>query len=254
MEEVPVSSLQTAIRILELLVERGNCGVTEIADELDKPKSTVHDHLVTLTELRYLVKEDETYRLGMKSLLYGDMARKNMQLYSVGRPEMERMAAETSEHASLTIEEHGEAILIATAKGDKAIPVEVFEGTRTAIHTTGPGKAMLAHLPPERIREIIDMWGLPRRTENTITDEAELLEELAWIREQKYALDDEERLTGMRSVGVPLVDRNEQLRGALTVYGPTNRLDDQMFEEELPRRLLNAGNVIEILLNYEPER
>ncbi|MFC7318815.1 IclR family transcriptional regulator [Halomarina halobia] len=181
----------------------------------------------------------------------GDLDRQNRKLYQAANNELRRLADETGEHVSLTVEEHGRAVIIATEEGDQAIPVHIFDGIPMNMHTAAPGKAILAFLPADRITEIIEQHGLKRRTKNTITDPDTLYEELEWIRENNYALDDEERLTGMRSLAVPVIDRDDRVRGSLTIYGPTNRIDDHLFHEEFVDLLLRSGNIVEVLMNYD---
>lgn len=249
--KLPVNSLRISFAILEAVVEHNGAGISDLATTIDRPKSTIYDHVNSLYELEYLDKIDGKYHITSDFLRMGDLDRQNRDLYQAANSELERLAEETGEHVSLTIEEHGQAVIIVTEEGDRAIPVHIFDGIQMNMHTAAPGKAILAHLPPERIDEIVDKHGLIQRTENTITDRAMLDKELDGIRDNGYALDDEERLTGMRSVAAPVIDRNGVVRGSLTIYGPTNRLNDDLFHEELPELLLRAGNIVEVLMNYD---
>ncbi|WP_254525910.1 IclR family transcriptional regulator [Natrinema caseinilyticum] len=249
--DLPIKSLRTAFAIVEELVDRNGAGVSELATAMDRPKSTIYDHLVTLHELGYLVERDETYYVSSNFLRIGDLNRQSKEIYQASSEELERLAAETGEHASLTIEEHGKAVIIATEEGDEAIPVKTYSGIVMDMHTSAPGKAILAFMDEDEVSDIIDRNGLTKRTENTIHNRDELREELAWIREHNYALDDEERLTGMRSVAAPVIDRDDRVRGSLTIYGPTNRINDQLFREEFPELLMRSGNIVEVLMNYD---
>lgn len=247
----PIKSLQTSFEIVEELVDRNGAGVSELTASLGRPKSTIYDHLVTLHELEYLVERDGKYYISSGFLRLGDVDRQNTEIYQAASNELERLADETGEHASLVIEEHGKAVIIATREGEEAIPVQTYSGIVMNMHTAAPGKAILAFMDDARVSDIIDRHGLIKRTENTICDRNELKEELEWIQEHNYALDDEERLTGMRSVAAPVVDRDDRVRGSLTVYGPTNRIDDQFFHEEFPELLMRSGNIVEVLMNYD---
>ena len=250
-EPIRIKSLQTGFEILESLVDNNGAGASKLAEELDRPKSTIHDHLVTLHRMGYLVEEEGKYRIGMNILRLGDLSRKKMKLYEKSKSEIAGLAEKTGEYASLVVEEHGEAVIVATEEGDNAIPVQVFDGIRMTMHTEAPGKAILAFLPEERVHEIIDRHGLEPMTKHTISNQDDLFEELETIRNQRFALDDEERMLGMRSVAVPITDRNERVQGALTIYGPTNRIKGDIFKEDLPELLLQSGNIVEVLLNYD---
>lgn len=250
MDELPVKSMRTTFRILETLAEQNGAGISELGVRLDVPNSTVHDHLTSLVKLGYVVKRDGSYYLAMEMLRVGNVALLQNELYHSAESEMARLASETNEHVSLAIEEHGKAVLIGTEEGAEAISVPIYNGIRMHMHTAAAGKAILAYLPAERRDEILDEYGLPQITEHTVTDRTELEAELETVRERKYALDDEGRLAGMRSVGVPIVDRHTEIQGALTIYGPTNRVTDELFYDEFPELLLEAGNIVEVLLNY----
>lgn len=249
--DLPINALRTSFEIIETIAELDGVGVSELSEEIDRPKSTVYDHVVTLHELGYLVQQGETYHISSDFLRMGDVNRRNMEIYQAANEELERLASETGEHASLTIEEHGKAVIIATEEGTEAIPVNIYSGIVMYMHTAAPGKAILAHLDEDRVSDIIGQHGLIKRTENTITDRDELADELSWIREHNFALDDEERLTGMRSIAAPVIDRKDRIRGSLAIYGPTNRIDDERFREEFPELLMRSGNIVEVLMNYD---
>jgi DNA-binding IclR family transcriptional regulator len=112
------------------------------------------------------------------------------------------------------------------------------------------GKAILAHLPESRVHEILDRHGLPEKTEQTITERDALFEELSEIRERGVAFDREERLSGLRCVAVPILSNSSRVEGALSVSGPTSRMQGERFESELPERLRSAANVIELNITY----
>jgi DNA-binding IclR family transcriptional regulator len=224
--------------------------VTELANELDLPKSTVYSHLRTLREHEYVVQEDGRYRLGLRFLDFGEHTRDRMRIYEVARPEVEALAEETGELANLLVEEHGQGVYLYRAKGEGAVNVDTHAGMRVGLHCTSLGKAILAHLPEERVDDIVDRWGLPARTANTITDRAELDAELARIRERGYARDDGERLSGLRCVAAPITDVDGDAVGAVSVAGPTSRIKGDRFDSVIPERVMSAANVTEINLTY----
>ncbi len=245
-----VQSVETTLRILEALHENDGAGVTELSTELSVPKSTVHNHLQTLQRNEYVVKEDGSYYVGCRFLELGAHARDRRAIYEVARPEVERIAAETSELSGLIIEEHGRGIFLHRSKGDNAVHVDTYSGKRIYLHGAALGKAILAHLPAERVDTIVERHGLPALTENTITDRDELATELAEIRKRGIAFDDEERLDGLRSVGAAILGPDGDVLGAVSVAGPTSRLRDERFRRKLPDVVRSAVNVIDLNFNY----
>jgi IclR family acetate operon transcriptional repressor len=113
-------------------------------------------------------------------------------------------------------------------------------------HILALGKAILAHLPHDRIDEIVKRHGLTASPPNTITDRETLDDKLAQIREEGVAFDDEERIAGIRCIAAPILSNNDRVLGAISVAGPSNRIRDDQFTEKLPRRVLETVNVIEL--------
>lgn len=245
-----VKSVETTFRIVEALHERGGAGVTELASALSVPKSTVHNHLQTLERNEYVVNDDGTYRVGTRFLELGARARQRSPIYEVARPESERIAEKTGEISGLVVEEHGRGVFLHRAKGDRAVHVDTYAGKRIYLHGAALGKAILAHLPEERVDEIIERHGLPQLTANTITDRDELAAELDSIRETGIAFDDEERLEGLRAVSAAITGSNGEVLGAVSVAGPTSRLREERFREELPEVVRSAVNVIDLNVTY----
>ena len=250
-QDVPVQATKKSFEIVEYLMTADGGDVADIADHFQMATSTVHDHLTTLHDLGYVVNERGEYHLSLRFLDVGERVRNRMQLYKTARPELQDLAENTGEHASLVVEEHGRGVLVETVRGPKAVKIDTHNGMRIRLHTTAPAKAILANLPQERIDEIVDEFGLPAMTENTITDRETLAEELEQIRQQGYALDREERIQGMQSVAAPIMDRDENVRGAISVYGPSNRMENDRFNEDIPDMLLRSANIIELNLNYQ---
>lgn len=246
-----VNAVRTTFRILETLEERDGARVTEVANALDLPKSTIHNHLQTLLDEEYIVKDpdDQRYRIALRHLKFGEQAR-NQTVFQVAKPEVRRLASDTGEHANFAMTEHGYGVYVFKETGEKAVKLDSYPGKRVFMHTTAFGKAMLAHFPEGRVEEILDRHGLPERTEHTITNRETLFEELAEIRSQGYAVDNEERLLGMRCVAAPILASDDAILGAISVSGPKSRITDEYITEELVDSVVGAANVIEINTTY----
>jgi len=245
-----VKSVERTFRIIGGLQELGGAGVTELSTHLDLPKSTVHNYLSTLEQEAYVIKEGDEYRVGLRFLEHGAYARNQSQLFEIARPELDRLADETGELCNLLVEEHGKGTYLYRTRGDDAVRVKEHVGNRVCLHSTAMGKAILAHLSEERVEEVIDRHGLSETTERTITDREELFETLAEIRECGVAFDDEERLSGLRCVAAPVLSNNDRVLGAISVSGPSHRFENERFREELPKRVLEIANVLELNVTY----
>lgn len=253
MSQPPKNTLQTTentIRIMKMLKRLDTAGVTELATHLDMSKSTVHDHLATLKKHDYVTKHDNGYSIGLGFFEMGEYARKRRKIYEIARPEVKSLAEETGELANLLVEEHGRGVYLYRARGEKAVTLDTHTGKRRYLHNTALGKAILAHLPEERVNEILDTHGLPASTKNTITDRGVLFDKLEEIHEQGVAYCGQERVEGLQCVAAPILSNDNRVLGAVSVAAPTTRMKGHRFEEEIPELILQAANVIEINVTY----
>jgi DNA-binding IclR family transcriptional regulator len=252
--DYPVGALKIAADVVGLLAEEGPTGVTAVARALDLPKSTAHDHLRTLERVGYVVNEDGTYRLSTKLLHLGKIARDTHDLFVHGRGEALGLDRRTGDkqYVQLVTEEHGRgAVLLATRWQYERLPPQAAHTypTRVHLHTNAPGKAILARLDPEGLAEIIADRGLPERTRATVTDEEALESELARIRQDGYAVDRGEVVSGMTGVAAPIVT-DEGVVGAIAVYGSSDRMPDTFAGADLTRTVRESAETIEANLLF----
>lgn len=247
----PVKATQTSLQVVEALKRLGGSGrVTEVAAHVDVGKSAVHNHLSTLESAGFVTQDGDEYRLGLKFLDYGGYLRNELAVYETAGPEIRHLADETGELANLLVEERGQGVYIYREKGKQAVNLDTYAGLRVPLHSTALGKAVLAHLPEERVDAIVDEYGLPAETEDTIADRDELEEELAAVRERGYATDDEERLKGLRCVAAPILVADGTVLGAISVSAPTSRMRGDRFTSEIPEKVMSAANVVELNVEH----
>lgn len=242
-------TIKTADRTFDIvdgLDELGQAGVTELADHLGIPKSTLYQYLATLEERGVVVKQNERYRLSLRFLGYGTKLRDEIPLYKYGRPYLRKLAEETGEIAWIAFEEHGLCVTLGRETGEQGLDKFAGQvGGRSRMHTHAAGKAILAHLPESKVDEIIQEHGLPALTNATIHDRETLFEELATIRERGYSFNDEETIEGLRAVGAP-IETGDEVLGAIAVGGPANRLDGDYYRSELPELVMGAANELKL--------
>jgi len=244
-----IKALERSFEILDVLQDTGALTLTEVAEQLDLPTSTAHVYLKTLEQEGFVVCEEYQYRNGLKFLEYGGNVRQRYELYDAARQVMTELAIQTGERVGLGVEENGKRVLIDIEDGTKAISDNVPVGEFTEMHWTGLGKCLLAHLPSDRRETIVAESALPRATENTITDPAQLRDELTTIRERGYAIEDEERRDGIRGVDVPILTPEDQIIGAIGLTAPVSRLDAAQLSE-YTTLLQNKANVIKLKTVY----
>lgn len=244
-----VKTTHTVFDIIETINELETATLSEVAEAVGIAPSTAHDHLTTLTDLHYLDRNGNEYRLGLQFLNYGMRAKEQRGVSIPARPVLEQLAEETGEVAWLFVEEQGRAVYIDRVVGERAVVTDGKVGRHRRLHCIAGGKAMLAEMSDGRVREIIDEEGLTQETGNTITDPEELFEELEAIRERGYAFNEDEAIEGLRAVASGV--RIDDLIAAVVVAGPSERLRNDRFREEIPDSVLRAANILELKLKHQ---
>lgn len=251
---IVVKSVERADRLLRTLVELEGVTASELAAELDMPLSSVYDYLTTFESLGYVVEStDGPYTVSFGFLELGNRVRNQYDIYRVAQSELKSLSRETGEYVVLMVEEDGLGVVLGLQKGDKSSNIHIREthpGTKTRLSTTACGKSILAQFSDDRVREIVDRYGLAPKTENTITSSDKLFDNLERIRGEEYAIDDEERFEGMRGVGAPVETGDDAVTAGIAIYGPANRLTETVIHEEYPNRVLKTANVIQVNLSY----
>lgn len=245
--QVPIKTGKKLFDVVEILLELDGATLQEVTDRLAVPKSTIHDYLRTLEMTGYLNKSGNTYYISSEFLRIGGKRRKQRDIYRFGRKEVQQLAIETGEHASLMTEENGMGVILHIAKGEASIEAGAYEGRHIELSVTSPGKAILANMPEDRVEKVLDRHGMPSYTENTFTDRAALLEELETIREEGYATDREEFIDGVWSLSAPIICQGEVF-GAVTVGVAAQKGSSEWFNEELPNLVLARANTISLNL------
>lgn len=245
-----VKSSETLFRIVESIREQGGATLTEVADDVEIAKSTAHRHLATLRKHEYVVCQNKKYQLGLKFLDLGGHVRTTNPVYQFIKPKVYEIAKEIGEINQFIVEENGKSVVIFREQGSQAVETESRVGERFLLHQTAGGKAILAHLRRERVEEIVDQYGLPAKTSNTITEKDALFDELETIKDQGVAFDREEHIPGLHAVGAPIKLPDGSICGSLGIGGPTKRMSGKRFKSEIPEVLLGVINALELNLKY----
>ena len=245
----PVRTTEKTLQLIETLDTDEGFRLTELANRLEMSKSGIHNHLSTLREHGYVTKSGDEYSLSLKFLSLGGHVRSRSPLYRHGRAKIDQLAEDTGMLANLATEEGGRAVYLCQSRGNYAVSLDTHVGYRLPLHNIGIGKAILASLPRERVEAIIDEWGLPKATQNTITDRETLFAELAEIRERGYATDDEERTEGLTCIGAPVTLDGEVL-GAISISAPTKRLGNAGFNDDITAEVEGTAHELVLDIKY----
>jgi DNA-binding IclR family transcriptional regulator len=239
----------TSIDVLRLLEEFNGARISELAEYMEVPKSTIHGHLATLRSKEFVLKRGDTYYLGPELLRLGNKVRTRREEYVLAREYTERLYESVGFRSVFATEMGGKAVFLHTASGNDMGWAHERLGNRLYLHDTAIGKAILAELPRRRVERILDEWGLPEETENTITDRETLFAELESVREQGYATNHEENLPDLHGIGVAATEQPGNVIGGFSVTGAEHSFTGEHRERQLAEAITEIVNEFELELS-----
>jgi len=218
-------AVDAALSILETLGSVHEMSLTDLARKLGLGKSSVYRLLVTLAQRGYVEKnpQSERYRLTYRLFAVGSPAADRFGLREAAHPVMERLAAQTGETVNLGVLDGTRVLNIHKVESHHLLRMHMAVGSGVPAHATALGKVLLAALEPHELAQRLRGRRLERLTRQTIRDRPTLRVALARIRDQGFAIDDEECSLGLRCVAAPIVDRQGAVVAALSISGLSQR-------------------------------
>lgn len=224
-ESKPVAvSVERAFSILEFLnASKRGWNISEMSRKLNIPKSTTHVLVTTLDQLGYLRQSSRKFHLSAKMFGLGRNAITENALPQIALPQLRWLVQETKLTAHLGILEKNQVVFVQKVDGPGIIKFDTYIGKCSALHCTALGKALLAYQSPERVSALLTNYSFDRFTKRTIDSVSGFMTELARVREQCFAVDDEEEELGIRCIAVPIFAEGNVI-GALSVTGTTTQI------------------------------
>lgn len=230
-----VRSVARAMRLVQIVADGPADGLplSELARALGTSKSTALSLARTLTAFGMLRdgQPGPRYTLGTGLIRLGDIARGQLPLGDVCRPLLTELSELTKMTSRLAICDDGFPVFIERVDGPGSVRFHTPLGQRELPHSSAAGKAILATMTGEQVREVCGQAGLTRRTSHTITDLASLRENLALVRSNGFALDDEEDAEGIFCLGAAIFGHDGAVAGAVSVTGIKGDLPAWRVEE-----------------------
>ena len=239
-EDSSLSAVQTVERAFDLLEclarSSGWMGISELSQATGQPLGTIHRLLKTLITRDYVVRDSRTrrYALGPAFRRLAGTGLQTLDWTELATPFLQELVEISGETANLAILERNRAVYEAQAQSTRMVRMFTVLGNRVPLHCTGCGKVLLANQPDSVIASIVAESGLPRYTEKTITDFGQLQQELEMIRRQGYAVDNGEQEEGVRCLAVPIYNAKGKVIAAMSVSGPSSRVDSRYIPTLLP--------------------
>ncbi len=250
-----LSSVGGALRLLKTFtVEEPELGITVLAKRLGVAKSTAHRLASTLVAEGFLEQNpvDGRYRLGLLLFSLGTQVRRRMDVSELAVPHLHALRDQTGETVHLAVLHDTEILYLRNLDSPQAIRTRSYLGVRMPAYCTSEGRALLAYSPPLVVAHVLRARLSPR-TPHTVTDKAQLTQLLAQVRQQGYALDDEESEDGMRGVAAPVFDASGAVVAAVGLVGPAQRVSKAGLRK-FATQVVQAAQAISLRLGHQPTR
>lgn len=227
-EPATVQALDRALVLLRALAAMERATLSDLAAETGIPTATAHRLLATLQaqDFAALDRDSQHWTVGIEAFRVGAAFLKQTSLTEVGRPVMRRLMERTGETANLAIRDRFEVVFVGQIETLNPIRAFFAPGTRTAMHCSGTGKAILAALPPSVLARWLTQADLVRHTRATLATEAALMADLQVTRARGWSFDREERYDGMSCIGAAIFDGAGEARAGVSISGPSSRFTE----------------------------
>ncbi|MCX8116656.1 MAG: IclR family transcriptional regulator [Desulfobacterota bacterium] len=255
-----VQSIERMSLILDILGQNPQgISLGELSSKVNLPKGTTHRLLSSLAYLGYVRQDEKTryYLLGFKLVELGNILLNQLDLRKEAEPFLKELAEKTKETIHMVILDHNEVVYIEKVEGDhnpSGLKMASRIGLRNPAHSSAVGKVLLAHFSEEELNQFLKGKELQKRTENTITDVAQLKDHLKIVRSQGYAIDNEENEKGVRCIGAPIYDRTGRPVAAISISGPAFRITKKLAQEVLKKEVMETASKISQRLGYREGR
>ncbi len=249
-------SLERGLAILGCFTpERPVLGIAEIADDLGMSRSTTHRYVITLVELGYLKQgARRKYSLGLRVTDLGMSALNSTGLREQAHPFLEELRQRTSYTASLAVLDGPEIVYVDRARsfrrGQSESDLGLAPGSRLPVYCTAMGKVLLANLPERERSELLASLKLTKRGPNTITSKNALRDELDEVREESFAVNDQELASELYSIAAPVRNDAREVVAAVNLVADSSMIALGELVDALSPHLISTADRISACLGY----
>lgn len=222
-----LQSLDRALGILIAVSRAGRISLTDLSMSQGIPTATTHRILTTLQKHGFVTfNEDlQDWSIGIEAYRTGASFMNRTTLNEVSRPVLRQLMETTGETANLAIPDGFEVVFVGQVETQNPIRAFFARGTRTSMHASGTGKAILATMPEDSVKKLLISSGLTEFTEKTLTTPKALFDDLESTRRRGYSFDSEERHNGMSCIGSVIFGEHEEACAGVSISGPSTRFD-----------------------------
>ncbi len=246
-----INSVDRALDVIIYLYDKKQeMSVSDIARDLGTHKSTIFRTLKTLENKGFIEQnpDNEKYWLGPKFYTIGLVMKERFSFTEFIKPHANELMNEFHEVINVSILEKNmtgqlkSVIIYKLLNENKILSVNPGVGSATDFHCSSVGKCLLAFSEQELIQEA-KHFPLKKYTSNTVTNWDDMEAQLSLIRQNGYAMDEDEQEVGLTCIGAPIFDKSGKIIAAISMSGPTNRIKNETFQEKIQKVKETAGNI-----------
>ena len=226
-----VQSLQRALRLLKCFSsEKNSLTLSEISGMLGLHKTTTHRLINTMIEEGFIRKKENRYFLDWIFIELGAIVSESQEGQAIIHDRLKEIVHKTGETAHFAILHKNQVLYIDKVESNYSLRIQSYIGKLGQLHCTALGKVLLAHLDEEKMLPILYGLNLKKIAKNTITNHDLLRKEIMKIRQQGFAIDNEENESGLMCLAVPVFNNEGVNYGAISISGPISRIENQINE------------------------
>lgn len=241
-----VQSLERGLAVIRAFdTERPSLTLSDVARETSLSRASARRFLHTLVELGYVATDGREFSLRPAVLDLGYAYLSSLTLPEIATVHLHELSEQVRESSSVAVLDGADIVYVARVATHRIMSATIRVGTRFPAYATSMGRAILAHAEPAALDAYLASTELVPLTARTVTEPHELRAELARVREQGWAVVDQELEDGLRSVAAPLRDGTGHVVAAVNVSAPVRRGEIAEILEHLLPPLLKASAAIE---------
>jgi IclR family pca regulon transcriptional regulator len=239
-----VQSLERGLAIIRAFsAERPALTVSELAEETGLTRAAVRRFVLTLGEMGYVYAKHNRFELSPRILELGYAYLSALSFPEIALPHLEAVVASTGEASEAALLDGDEVVYVLRVPGPSMMTIAVNIGARAPAYATSLGRVLLAHLPSDELEDFLRRADLAPVLPRTIADPDDLRAELKRVREQGYAVVDQELELGLAAIAVPVRDRLGRVRAAINLSTHTGRRSAEELARLVPQLQAAAAEV-----------
>lgn len=213
------------LRVIEAFGEmQPRLSIADVAKITGLDRATARRCLLTLSELGYADYDGKFFTLTPRILRLGHAYLSATPLPHIVQPLLDRLSEEVGQSASVSVLDGAEVVYVARASQRRVMSINLMAGSRLPAYCASMGRVLLAFLPPDQARSLLEQSPRQKNTPHTLVEVEELMAELQRVRAQGYAVINQELELGLCSIAVPLYDARGRVIAAINIGAPAAQI------------------------------